>query len=114
MGAECIDGQWVCPSTITCAPDGGFSDVSTVDDATVDATTFACGSATCDSASQFCMESGGGVQLPDGGSSFSETCQPLPTQCESTPTCDCVLAAMSGGCTCSANGGAVTVQCFYP
>jgi hypothetical protein len=115
-GAECVDGQWVCPSNITCASDGGFPDVSTVEDATVDATstTFACGSATCDSASEFCMESGGGVQLPDGGSNFNEECQPLPSQCETSPTCACVLAAMSGGCECSTAGSAVTVECFFP
>ncbi len=115
-GPECIDGQWVCPSTITCASDGGFPDVSTVEDATVDAmsTTFACGSATCDSTTELCMESGGGVQLPDSGSNFTEACEQLPAQCETSPTCDCVLGAMNGGCGCSSNGSAVTVEYFFP
>ena len=108
--ATCSSTGWACGYTGACATDASDDgDVSTRDSAT-----FACGAATCDVASQYCSESGGGAQLPDAGSNFSETCEALPAECAASPTCACVNAATNNGCPCTTNGGGVTVECLYP
>jgi hypothetical protein len=76
--------------------------------------TFACGTATCDVGAQYCLESGGGVPLPDAGSNFSATCETLPAACTASPSCACVEAATSNTCPCTTNGGGVTIECLYP
>jgi hypothetical protein len=82
-----------------------------------DAGSFACGPASCDVATEFCFESGGGAVLPDGGSNFTYACNPIPPQCQPDPTCDCIIAADAGthGCPCSVQpGGALRAACLHP
>jgi hypothetical protein len=82
-----------------------------------DAGSFACGPSSCDVATEFCFESGGGAVQPDGGSNFTYACNPIPSQCQPSPTCDCVVAADAGthGCPCSVKpGGALLAACLHP
>jgi hypothetical protein len=82
-----------------------------------DAGSFACGSSSCDVATEFCYEAGGGAVKPDGGDNFTSACTPIPPQCQPNPTCDCVVAADAGthGCPCSVQpGGALLAACLYP
>ena len=76
--------------------------------------TFACGSATCSTATQFCyqVEAGRLPAAPIIG------CNALPSGCGTTPNCACVLASDTPSCgitpTCNAEGSAVTVTCANP
>jgi hypothetical protein len=75
--------------------------------------TFACGSATCETATQFCyqIESGRLPASPNGG------CNAMPAGCGSAPSCACVTAAFTfscGGTSCNAEGSAITVTCANP
>jgi|SRR5580692_1009467 hypothetical protein len=82
-----------------------------------DAGGFACGPYSCDIATEFCFESGGGAALPDAGSNFTYACNPIPLQCQPDPTCPCVVAADAGthGCPCSIQPrGAILAACLYP
>jgi hypothetical protein len=82
-----------------------------------DAGTLVCGPYSCDVATEFCYEAGGGAVLPDAGSNFTYACNPIPTQCRPNPTCACIIAADAGthGCPCSVEpGGALLAACLYP
>jgi hypothetical protein len=82
-----------------------------------DAGGFACGPYSCDVATEFCYEAGGGAVRPDGGSNFTYACNPIPAHCQPDPTCACVVAADAGthGCPCSVQpGGALLAACLYP
>ena len=82
-----------------------------------DAGSFACGPYSCDVATEFCFEAGGGAVRPDGGSNFTYACNPIPAQCQPDPSCACVVAADAGthGCPCSVQpGGALLAACLYP
>jgi len=82
-----------------------------------DAGSFACGPYSCDIATEFCFESGGGAALPDSESNFTYACNPIPPQCQPDPTCPCVVAADAGthGCPCTIQaGGALLAACLYP
>jgi hypothetical protein len=76
--------------------------------------TFACGSATCETATEFCylFEAGRVPAAPIVG------CNALPASCGTTPTCACVLAGDTSSCDvtpeCNAAGSAVTVTCANP
>jgi hypothetical protein len=99
--------------------DGGSSDAGrgSGSDGGRDAGSFACGPHSCDVATEFCYEAGGGAVLPDGGSNFTYACTPIPTQCLPNPTCTCVVDADAGthGCPCSVQpGGALLAACLYP
>src|SRR5580658_6334072 len=92
-----------------CGPDSGGGGK--------DAGTLACGPYSCDVATEFCYEAGGGAILPDGGSNFTYACSPIPAQCQPAPTCACIVAADAGthGCPCSVQaGGALLAACLYP
>jgi hypothetical protein len=75
--------------------------------------TFACGSASCEMASQFCYQLEAG-RVPTAPVTVApETgCNPLPAGCGS---CGCVLAddtfSCGAGPTCFAQGSAITVTC---
>jgi hypothetical protein len=82
-----------------------------------DAGTLACGPSSCDVATEFCYEAGGGAFLPDAGSNFTYACSPIPVQCLANPTCACLVAEDAGtrGCPCSARpGGGLVAACLYP
>jgi hypothetical protein len=92
-----------------CGPDSGGGGK--------DAGTLACGPYSCDVATEFCYEAGGGAVLPDAGSNFTYACNPIPAQCRAAPTCACIVAADAGthGCPCSVQaGGALLAACLYP
>jgi hypothetical protein len=57
---------------------------------------------TCDPATQYCLEGVGGVN----GTAYG--CNTIPQSCEPNPTCACVTIS---ACTCTDQGGAITVQC---
>ncbi len=82
-----------------------------------DAGTLACGPYSCDVATAFCVETGGGAVRPDGGSNLTYACTPIPARCQPAPTCACIIAADAGipGCPCSVQpGGALLAACLYP
>jgi len=82
-----------------------------------EAGSLACGPYSCDVATEFCYEAGGGAFLLDGGSNFTYACNPIPAQCQPNPTCACIIAADAGthGCPCSVQaGGALRAECLYP
>jgi hypothetical protein len=78
---------------------------------------FACGGSTsCNSKSQYCVDQAPGVALPDGGvPPDSYSCDSMPAECASFPTCACVTAhnpcptALAG---CDESNGEVTVHCM--
>ncbi len=100
--------------------DGGGADAG--NDAATDAgktdagdagsTTFACGSKTCDSATDYCEKTK--TSLLDGGlkdAGTIDTCLAYPPSCTvdgGTPSCSCITTT---GCTCTQNGSDITVTC---
>jgi len=86
------------------APDAAASDAPI-------AHPFACENSTCDSDTQYCFEFVGGA----GGVAPMIGCNALPAACQSSHTCDCVMANTTSGCgtplQCSVQGAAVTVIC---
>src|SRR5438128_1105546 len=72
------------------APDAGGADGPAPDASPV----FACGSAYCDDASQYCYQrwAGGRSAAPEVG------CNDLPPGCLTAPSCDCVRAAIGDAC----------------
>jgi hypothetical protein len=103
--------------TGACGLDAGGGSSDSGSEGGRDAGSFACGPYSCDVATEFCYEAGGGAVLPDGGSNFTYACNPIPTQCEPDPTCTCVMAADAGthGCPCRVQpGGALVAACLYP
>lgn len=109
---------------LACGDDSGISDggndATTADsgDSTDGGTNFACGTSTCNSATDYCLKINVG---PDGGlpvdaglktdaASPGDTCQAYPVTCTAdggTPTCSCV----QGNCSCADDAGAITVSC---
>jgi hypothetical protein len=81
---------------------------------------FACGMSTCFSQSEYCEWSIGGLQQatrePHVGYFGFGQCMPLPCSCGAVPTCDCLEAQLLPGpiCFCTAEGGALGVQCNLP
>jgi hypothetical protein len=65
---------------------------------------------TCSGGTQYCRAAGGGP--PPGYSSAQ--CLPLGCGCDNGASCDCVDASAAQGCSCSDEGGAVTVFCSVP
>jgi hypothetical protein len=104
---ECVEGSWVCPAepAIACV-------VSPIDAGPSTDGGLVCGPYVCDPGTTYCQNANGGAQPLDGGSSATYTCLPLPATCDGgTPSCACVN---SDGCTCSEEGGAITVVCDFP
>jgi hypothetical protein len=58
-------------------------------------------------AGQFCVDTG-------GASSGHVYCQDIPAICDSTPTCLCLLQAVTCAVSCVADGGAMTATCYVP
>ena len=54
---------------------------------------FACGSMTCDGATQYCLDS-----YTEGMSDDVYTCEPLPAACKDQQTCACVEAETGHSC----------------
>jgi hypothetical protein len=72
--------------------------------------TFPCGGILiCDRETQICKEGEGGP----AGNPPSFQCDPIPAACSADVTCDCMKTAI-GANACTDNGGAITVQFFYP
>jgi hypothetical protein len=72
---------------------------------------FACGlgSLTCDSATQYCWVIAGGPISPDGGTSETTQCLPLPSSCTGTDaTCACLETVAAGTCTVAGAGITMT------
>ena len=70
--------------------------------------TFACGSSTCDRATEYCILSVGsgspeGCASDDGG--------PFPSECVSIPTCECLSANMIGSCHCVVVDDGIGIEC---
>ena len=108
VGAECIDGAWVCAavSDEPCRVDSGGGDASVPADAGIE-----CNGLTCNAATQYCDIRGGGAQPLDGGSNVSMNCLPLPAMpCEAGTGCACI----PNTCSCTDEGGAIKNECFYP
>jgi len=72
--------------------------------------TFACGSSTCDRATQYCSffpySISGQCQADNAGF-------PFPPQCVGQPTCDCMATAALGSCHCIDldDGGGIGIRC---
>ena len=99
----CVAGSWVCPVPNHKCPvfDAGRGPL-------------ACGSLSCNGATQYCAEIGGGPAPPDGGSNTSYNCDTIPAQCQPSPTCACVQqAAGSPSCTCTDGPNGISIACFY-
>jgi hypothetical protein len=96
--ATCVGGVWMCGS----APAPGCNGTSCAHPGSDASTGFACGPLTCDPATQYCSETVGGINGP------GYNCSAIPTACQLTPTCACINIP---ACTCTEQGGAVTVQC---
>jgi hypothetical protein len=79
--------------------------------------TFECDGMTCSAATQFCYEVSVG-RLGRVAAAVTEGCNTLPTPCDATPSCACVLAGETFSCPmtpgCSVSGSAVTVVCAQP
>jgi hypothetical protein len=74
---------------------------------------FVCGlgSLTCDSATQYCFVIAGGPISPEGGTSETAKCQPLPSSCTGIDaTCACLEAQATGTCTVTGTGITMTVD----
>lgn len=75
---------------------------------------FACGSASCDPATQYCQVDEPGMPGPT-----SYSCQPIPAACAQQHTCSCIEMMTAGQClgcasTCSDSGGGVTLTYGHP
>jgi len=123
--AVCTSNAYTCPSggstDVACDSlcvgirDGGLDAAGGKDAAThqdsaahdAPAPIFACGNTTCNSATQYCQITEGGVPLPDGGSNMSSGCVSIPSACAATVTCACIQGA--AGPQCKDVDGAVTV-----
>jgi len=104
--------------------DGAGNDAAPIDAASDGSTMFACGTATCDSKTQYCQKAQKGLDggipdaavLPDaskidGGTIEVDTCLVYPTSCTAdggTPSCTCVTAT---NCTCKQSGADITQTC---
>ncbi len=101
--AVCRGGAWMCGP----APAPGCSGTSCVQGMEGGSQGFACGSTTCDSATQFCLGLVGGVN----GDQYE--CQPIPPSCSAMPTCGCIqMQPTSPGCDqCSSSQGGITLKC---
>jgi hypothetical protein len=56
----------------------------------------ACGSATCDGTTEYCLYTPGCIEKPDGATNRSFVCTPIPSACvESTNTCQCILESIN-------------------
>ena len=74
---------------------------------------FACGSGslTCDSATQYRFVIAGAPISPEGGTSETAKCQPLPSSCTGTDaTCACLEALAAGTCTVTGTGITMTLH----
>src|SRR5215472_6297105 len=90
------DASW--PTDAACA-DGGLGGEA--------GQPFLCGSTTCYAGSEYCGIIAGGRILPQSG------CHPLPCACTPTVSCACVQPLLPP-CTCSDDGGALTLTCAFP
>jgi len=50
----------------------------------------------CDRTKEYCLEKRGGMRRMDGESNESISCEQLPDECGSTPTCECIGTGCSG------------------
>jgi hypothetical protein len=123
-GGTCVITHDPCPAGT--APDGNRPDQSGCNQepgeiccrpSSLDAGSFACGNVTC--AGGYCADRQPGVMTSDGGvpPDYYE-CDPLPSECLSTPTCACIVPRLGASCTvagqnaCKDDGaGHVTVVC---
>jgi hypothetical protein len=81
VGPTCVAGQLTC-GTLECS-DAGVVDA---------AIPIACGSTTCNAATEYCDVTPACIATPDGGSSASSTCTPIPSSCSgSADICQCIL-----------------------
>jgi len=73
--------------------------------------TFACGTTTCDRATQVCFN----LNYQPSSCYPDDAGWPFPTQCQGCPTCGCVAdAGLPPGCSCSEtdDGGGIGIQCM--
>ncbi len=109
---------------VTTTTDGGDGGTTTTDGGdggttTGDGGTFACGTKTCTTATEYCSKvtagPDGGLPIDagkfDGGNVEVDNCVAYPTQCTAdggTPTCTCVNTT---NCGCTDTSGQITVSC---
>ena len=109
---------------VTTTTDAGDSGTTTTDGGdggttTGDGGSFACGTTTCSSATQYCSKTktgpDGGLPIDagnfDAGNLEVDTCSTLPTACTAdggTPSCSCI---QKGNCGCTDTSGDITVTC---
>jgi hypothetical protein len=117
--ASCSAGGWVCASGE--APGGACTTICAADGSAPleagEGSTFTCGDQglTCDSATQYCYISEGGVATPDGGSNVFPSCKALPSSCQTAPTCACIEAVPGNSIgSCMQTGNAVTLTIANP
>jgi len=103
---------WEFSGLIMCLPEdaGAPSDAAS--------SSFPCGAASCDAATEYCSVTEGGVALPDGGSDVSQSCQPIPAECANNAagppaTCACLQTHLDAQCAVS-NGSDLTVTVAAP
>jgi hypothetical protein len=109
----CENGAWTCP---VCPTDGGSAggpacDRGSCPSGTVCVQSQANGGVPLEPVDGGCAT---GDYLPDGGSTCSPEptydCAPLPSDCGSSPSCDCASTLCQGGYTC-ASASATSVMC---
>jgi hypothetical protein len=63
-------------------------------------TPFPCGTETCQG-NMICTDTSAGMEFPDGGTPpDSLACRPIPSACQTTPTCDCIVSALKSTNSC--------------
>jgi hypothetical protein len=113
-GPECENGTWQCPPLPGCGVvlDAGTLRLDAGGDAQSDAGDGGDASSAClgcDLSTSYCEISYGPPQS-DGGSAVTDSCLALPA-CDTGVSCDCV--SYGPFCTCTDDGGDITVTCPF-
>lgn len=76
--------------------------------------TFACGETSCTVAEYCGHYSGGAVDRETGEAPHSDSCDPIPSACTQTPTCDCLRGAGVAFTSCDDGGGHPAISVLAP
>jgi hypothetical protein len=78
------------------SPDSGPGDGGSLDSGD-SAHPIACGTSTCDGATQYCFYTPGCIEEGDGGTNENWVCTPIPSACTGhADTCGCILDLLNG------------------
>jgi hypothetical protein len=79
VGPLCQSDRLTC-GTLVCSDAG--ADASTA---------IACGSTTCNAATEYCDITPACIEAPDGATNAKSVCTPIPSNCANSNTCQCIL-----------------------